>query len=542
MWTMKRETRLFDELDRFAAGGEITHALGLSFGYDGDIANERLWKPLVEKYGLRHPLVIADGAVRAGTSLGIHVLRATRGGGVFHPKLFLAVREGAVFAAIGSANLTRGGLGANLELLTPLVFSAEAERPPPRAILEGILDFVGRVADALRVADNSVGRVREVVGQAELVLADLPEPRRGPDLRFFHSYETPIWEQLRELHGNDPVQQLLVVSPFLEADDPGAGEKDSLLRHALGDGLPWAARAKAPRLTLYTDAMVDPSKPMPLPRLALEELGAAVELRTQALSNEPRRLHGKLLAVFGKKRTTMLWGSPNFTPSALLRSASENGNVECALALSLGAGSADPGALPEEFDLGDLFLTYRGPLPPALVPPPRPELIFEVGEALYDPKTRVLMVHGEVWGANVESIRVLTMDEGGAPAFFEGTVHRPGVYAFQVQSPPLEEEDPETGKRRLRTLVLVVEARDGRGAVLDQREVRPNIRFEDALGLRDDDRRRVAHAHGDPGAARRGHRCADRIVEARAEWGCDGADTASGVARFVLPQCAARAG
>src|SRR3954467_6646323 len=98
---MKREVRLFDELDRFAGGGEISHALALTFGYDGDTAAERIWTPLIEKYGVHHPLVIASGTVDAGTALGVHVLRAPKASGVFHPKLFLAVREDAVFAAIG---------------------------------------------------------------------------------------------------------------------------------------------------------------------------------------------------------------------------------------------------------------------------------------------------------------------------------------------------------------------------------------------------------------------------------------------------------
>ncbi|WP_437742499.1 phospholipase D family protein [Sorangium sp. So ce1504] len=481
---MKRETRLFDELDRFAGGSEITHALGLSFGYDGDLANERLWKPLVEKYGLRHPLVIADGVVDAGTALGVHVLRARRPSGVFHSKLFLAVRDGAVFAAIGSANLTRGGLGANLELLTPLVFAPDAERSPPRAVLEEILAFVRRVAGNLHIAEDSIERVLDVVDQATLVLDDLPAPRRGLDLRFFHSYEVPIWEQLRDLHGDDPVQHLLVVSPFLEADKPEAEGADSLLRHALGEGLPWAPRAKTPRLSLCTDA-IDPNKPMPLPRLALEELAAAVEIRAQALSAEPRRLHGKLVAIFGKKRTTVLWGSPNFTPSALLRAARDRGNAECALALSMAASSADTADVLEEFDLGDLFHVYRGPLPLALIPAPPPPLIFDVGEALYDPKTRVLVVCGEAWSPSVDRIRVLAVEQQGSQVLFEGALLGAGKYAFEIQGPLLEEEDPETGRRRLRTLALRIEALDSGGAVLDAREVRPNVRFEDALALRE---------------------------------------------------------
>lgn len=479
---MKREIRLFDELDRFAVGGEISHALAFSFGYDGDVANERIWTPLIEKYGVRHPLVIADGVVDAGTSLGVHVLRARRHSGVFHAKLFLAIREDAVFAAIGSANLTKGGLGANLELMTPLVFARDMERPPPRAVLESILGFAGQVVASIegRVAESSRGKAFEAIQHASLILQSLPEPRRAPDLRFMHSYEVPIWTQLCAMHGDDPVNHLVVISPFFEVDDPKLDESDSLLRHALGDGLPWAVRAKSPRCTLHTSAL---GPIMPLPRRALEELASAVEVRPQALSIEPRRLHGKLIAIFGKKRTTLLWGSPNFTPSALLRTAA-NGNIECALALSMGAGSADADAVINEFDLGEVFHAHRGPLPEERITPQEPPPIFDVGELLYDPATRLLTICGETWSANARRIRVRFGSDAESPVLFDGEVARAGSFSFEHEAGQLEEEDPEMGRRRLRSLTLLVEALDASGVTLDQFEVRINIRFDDAIEVR----------------------------------------------------------
>ena len=479
---MKRELRLFDELDRFAAGGEISHALALSFGYDGDVANERIWTPLIERYGVRHPLVIADGVVDAGTALGVHVLRARRLSGVFHAKLFLAIREDAVFAAVGSANLTRGGLGANLELMTPLVFASGTERPPPRSVLGSILSFVGRVVAHIkdRVAENSRGKALEVLQHATLVLQSLPEPRRAPDLRFLDSYEEPIWTQLCAIHGGDPVNHLAVISPFFEVDDPELDESDSLLRHALRDGLPWAARAKSPRCTLHTSAL---GPIMPLPRLALEELGAAVEVRPQSLSVEPRRLHGKLVAIFGKKRTTLLWGSPNFSPAALLRTAT-NGNVECALAISMSAASAEVNEVLDEFDLGETFHIHSGPLPEVRPTPPQPPPIFDIGEVLYDPATRMLAVFGETWSTAARRIRVRIHAKTDSLVLIDGEVARVGPFSFELGAGQLEEEDPETGRRRLRTLALLVEALDADGNVLAQQEVRLNVRFEDAIEVR----------------------------------------------------------
>lgn len=480
---MKREVRLFDELDRFAGGAEISHALALTFGYDGDTAAERIWTPLVEKYGVRHPLVILSGTVDEGTALGVHVVRAPRRSGLFHPKLFLAIREDAVFAAVGSANMTRGGLGGNLELLTPLVFAQEAERPAPPAVLQSILGFVQRIADGLadRIEDDSRARVLDVVRVARVVLDGLTEPRRAPDLRFLHSYTEPLWKQLVAMHGDDPVAHLAVVSPFFENDEPTLDETDSLLRHALGDGLRWAPRAKAPRCTLHVGAL---GGLVGLPRTALEELGGSVELRPQALSVEPRRLHGKLIALFGKKRTTLLWGSPNFTPSALLRTASEGGNVECALAITTAATQASLETVLEEFDLGEMFHAHHGALPEERIVVGHAPPAFEVGEALYDSTTRKLAVSGEVWSPKVARLRVVVDLGSGAVTLADAVVSGRGPFRIEIDGGHLEEVDPETGKRRLRTLTLRFEAADADGQPLGESKVRINVRFEDALELR----------------------------------------------------------
>lgn len=272
------------------------------------------------------------------------------------------------------------------------------------------------------------------------------------------------------------------MSPFFEIDDPALDESDSLLRHALGGGLPWAPRAKSPRCALHVSAL---GSGMGLPTSALEELGAAVELRPQALSIEPRRLHAKLVAIFGRKRTTLLWGSPNFTPAAMLRSASGGGNVECALALTMNAaqGSAEP--VLSEFDLGETFRADHGPLPEARAFVPQTPPIFEVGEALYDGAARTLTVCGEAWSAKMARLIVLVDLGAGAVVLVEHAVGGPGPFRFEVDAGQLEEIDPETGKRRLRSLALLFEAFDAGGHALGGSKARINVRFEDALELRD---------------------------------------------------------
>ncbi|APR85054.1 Hypothetical protein A7982_10403 [Minicystis rosea] len=476
---------MFDELDRFARGGEISHALALTYGYDGDTAAERIWTPLIEKYGVRHPVVIASGAIAEGTALGVHVLRMPRTSGVFHPKLFLAIREDAVLVAMGSANLTRGGLGANLEMLTPLVFSEDTDAAPPRAVLEGVLGFLRRIAADLegRIDEGSRAKVLDVIELARVVLEGLPEPRRAPDLRFLHSYEEPLWAQIAAAHGDDAVTHLAVVSPFFEVDDPALDESDSLLRYSLGDGLSWAPRAKAPRCTLHVAAL---GQGMGLPCAALAQLGAAVELRPQALSIEPRRLHAKLFAIFGRRRTTLVWGSPNFTPAALLRSAGAGGNVECALLLTTNATLASAEEVLEAFDLGEIFHVHRGALPEEREPLPEARPIFEIGEAIYDGATHRLTICGEVWSGAAARLRVfLDLGSGLEILLADEPIERTGTLRIDVEGAPVEEIDPETGKRRLRAMSLRFEALDASSLRIAESRARLNVCFEDALSLRD---------------------------------------------------------
>lgn len=477
---MKRELRLFDEIDRFAADGPIIHAMALSYGYDGDIANDRIWRPLVERFGVRHPLVIADAdSLQAGTALGVHVLRIRRGRSVFHPKLLLAVREDAVLVTVGSANLTRGGLGGNLELMTVLTFSKDDERSASPDVLDAVIAFLEKhVLTGLvgRVAPSSLDVAGDILHHCKLV-RDVIAPTRESGVRFLHSGEEALWPQLRRVHGDDPVEHLAVVSPFFEADDPEAGEADSLLKYALSaEGLPWTKRSRTPRCTLYV-APVGPG--LLLPTSALKALGDEVALRTQRLSVEPRRLHAKLIAVVGAARVTLLWGSPNFTPSALMRPATAGGNVECALAISTERRRNIWERLRSDLGLDEVFDVHTGALPEPVLRPTIEAPWFEVGEALYDPAVRSLEVHGEFFRAGAR--RVVAESDELLLEMFEPQV---GPFSMSGPAPGLEEIDPDTGQRQLRTLEIRIRALGEHDVELAAVRVRLNVKFEDALEVR----------------------------------------------------------
>jgi hypothetical protein len=470
---VEREVKILDELDAFSEGKEITHAVALSYGYEGDWTQQRLWKPLVERYGVAHPLVFADGGVvDAGTVLGVHVVRMRRRMGLFHPKLILAIREGAALLITGSANLTRGGLGGNLELVTAVRFGAGATAPAQ--VLRSAAAFIEAVAASVPL-DRSTRTVLGEILRLARIAADESHPRaRGPQPFFLTSLERPLWSQILELHGDDPLERLLIVSPFYEQEREVADPDGSLLADAVSGGVKWAAKAARPRVILH----VAEPHPMFLPIHQLREAGAEVELRVQRLSLEPRRLHAKLFALLGRKRTTLVWGSANFTPAALLRTPAGNGNVECVLAVSVPRAELGEDALTAAFDLANLFMRHDGAFPEVMAATERPQPYFDVSELIYDHFQKTLTLHATVFRDAVATVEVVIGERTifALPASVGALVHEEVTHE-------LEEADGDTGKPRLRDMKATVMARDGRGAELERLDLRLNVRFDHAIEL-----------------------------------------------------------
>ncbi len=455
---MKREVRLFDELERFAKGHWLTNALALTFGYDGDVAYERIWKPLIERFGVPHPLVIADGRVDEGKALGVQVLRAGRAQGLFHPKLFVAIRDEAVLVAVGSANLTKGGLGANLELVTSLVFGPGLEQSASRRVLESVAAFIEScVVRRLDANAKSIEEVERVCRALRIVAELLPARDKKADPAFVHSAETALLDQLRAAH-DDQVKRVVVVSPFWELDRPEPEPADSILCTVL-ESLPWSTKAEKPRCLLHAGGL---GAGLRLPKAALEKYAAETELRLQALSKEPRRLHAKLLAVIGPKRTTLLWGSPNFTPAGLLRPATEGGNVECGLLLSVDSKTLPEHVFIEALELEETFDAHDGEIPePAPLPPPT-IVHFVLGELHYDPREQIVSLHGTVISDRVCSIEVRI--PGDPSPLLAENVNGPG--ALNVQKKENLERSDEGGLRVLRSLHATLTVRGAADEIL----------------------------------------------------------------------------
>jgi hypothetical protein len=260
-----------------------------------------------------------------------------RGGGVFHPKLVVLAAGSRRLVGVGSANLTRGGLGGNLELM----LFAESDSETGEGLIAGAAGFLRAVVD--RDILEIPSTAREFL---RLVLAGL---REGGDA-LMHSLDQPLLSWMGQQYRRariGAVGRLHVLSPwhtpgsFEEATDPGVLRK--------------VARTFGAPVTVYTDGQDGYG-----PRVGRD---TTVCIRGQQLpddgdideapfSRRPTRVHAKAYVVQGGPSSLLFFGSANCTNRALILPSARGGNVELLVASKL----TDAAWRALQKDLGDLFV------------------------------------------------------------------------------------------------------------------------------------------------------------------------------------------
>lgn len=273
-----------------------------------------------------------------------------RGAGVFHPKLVLLAAGARRLVGIGSANLTTGGLGGNLELMLFADDRAEAGR----RVLAGAAAFLDALLESAAVSFPESAR-----RFLHLVLAGLPRSRGDAVL---HSLSEPLLDQMQRMSkvAVGRAQRVSVVSPWhSNARSPDATDVSVIRRieHRLGKPV-----------VLHTDGQ-DGRGP---------DVGSAIDVRVRAerapsdeddeapYARRPIRVHAKAYLVEGTRAAALFIGSPNCTHPALTMTAAKGGNVEVLVGTRLGASETSA----FRSDLDDLFAPAVGRFVASA--PPRP--------------------------------------------------------------------------------------------------------------------------------------------------------------------------
>lgn len=247
-------------------------------------------------------------------AVNLHPIRCSRGG-IFHPKLVFLRAGRHVRACFGSANITDGGMGSNLEFWT---FTESPE------ILGGIQHFLLALTRSpdLVIDDSACRSLRRALSG------------------LVGSETASVWSSLQESFASRlkrgperNTARATIISPMYAAEGGIKG-----------------ARAAIPstEVQLYTDMAV------PVPKSSVF-LYSPPHVADQADDAEafPRVLHAKAY-VFRLRASgaALAWmGSANFTAQALTKSVSKGGNVELMVRTRLPKDEAD--AL--DADLAELF-------------------------------------------------------------------------------------------------------------------------------------------------------------------------------------------
>jgi hypothetical protein len=304
-------------------------------------------------------------------------------GGVFHPKLVLLAAGRRHLVGVGSANLTPGGLGGNLEMM---LFADDAT-DHGRRLLGGAAHFLDRLVQHEHLQLPEPAR--------EFVNVTLAGIRRDPS-GLFDSLEMALVDQMAETRGersrtvNAPA--LTVLSPWHSAVASPEGVDPSVLRRlkrAFGASrvtvFTEGRNGRGPNLGVDTRVHIRVEKPSP--RCKNGELAEEEEAN---LERRPTRVHAKAYLVEDSGEGGMLFfGSANCTHRGMTLAVAGGGNVELLVVSKLKA--AEIAAV--RGDLADLFVpadkTFTVTATRAPVQPAGLILAGQISEGAAGPRLRI---------------------------------------------------------------------------------------------------------------------------------------------------------
>ncbi len=281
-------------------------------------------------------------------------------GGVFHPKLIFLTAGRKHLVGIGSANLTAGGLGTNLELMLWANDSTEEGRQ----LVGGAAHFVGRLLNNQLVQMPSSAR--------DFIEATVAGVRTRQNVIIDSLEQDLLSQMISTVPPSDgtgsAARGLSVLSPWHSAGRMPEGVEPAVIRQL--------RKGFGAQLTVFTEGRNGRGP----------DLGVQVRIRAEppngaapngqededapggdsAFDRRPGRVHAKAYLVRAKRGGTLFVGSANCTQPALLRSVSAGGNVE----VLVPSGLREREISAFERDLDALFVPTQETF--AVTPPARP--------------------------------------------------------------------------------------------------------------------------------------------------------------------------
>jgi hypothetical protein len=254
----------------------------------------------------RYRDILATGRQGQSFDRNYFVIPMDGAGGVFHPKLYLALGDKTAIASVGSNNCTSAGTGHNFELISTVETSSSDDGSANGRLITAIFNQFRRYAK--EAGPVSQWLESEIFDRAR---TDLPWLADGDDggehIEFLSSHDTPLWPQvLARLAGQD-VRKITLLAPFFDK----------------GLGMVERARALWPAAAFEIVSQSGYSN-LPIGRFTrLRDDRGNIALMSATPQKAGRNMHAKALAFQTPECTFWLAGSANMSIAALAGGNSE---------------------------------------------------------------------------------------------------------------------------------------------------------------------------------------------------------------------------
>ncbi|GIK36910.1 MAG: hypothetical protein BroJett011_07430 [Chloroflexota bacterium] len=353
--SLNAEVNLRTVVETFAPEEDIHHALFLTYGFDGEMIEDAERGPLEMIWwrNCENILVLRDGkaVLTEKQSHRYSVINAAYSRRTFHPKLMLLLTPSEVLVGLGSANLTRGGLENNLELVNIYRLTRSSG---PFTFFQSVREYLGKdyLQRELTATSNQQRAAFELLCRDfDRFLAEVKVARPPVEPLFLHNYDQPLWPQIVQALPGKKLEMVWIVSPFFEADTSqplssgGSSSPTGAAHHEdpLQDGLDETlfkqlfttfdfkqSKVQFP-IRIYFQASSTNVTNLPLNQLQPFKSQIAL-FKKDPGAIDPRHLHAKLFVFIGRHQDgklfiTLVHGSANCTRAALLSQPPE-GNAE----------------------------------------------------------------------------------------------------------------------------------------------------------------------------------------------------------------------
>lgn len=220
----------------------------------------------------------------------------------FHAKLILLLGSKQARLLVGSGNLNFHGYGDNMEVFTQFDWSAEV--PQSQSIFFDAWDTILAVQKRWGRFEQADEMLKQAQSESPWIVQSAP----SAEFRLFSSLDKPLIQQMQEYVGNQKVEKITVLSPFLD-------RKASAIENL-------AQRFKPRKFNLLLQNNKASGDPATLRRLAK----AGVPLKFYVFEEE-RYIHAKVYSFESRNELILATGSANCTQAGLLNDSAK-GNFE----------------------------------------------------------------------------------------------------------------------------------------------------------------------------------------------------------------------